>query len=77
MLAKPKSRPKGNKEEDVIDCEIFSVKFWNNHIPKLVLNEEGEYKSDRLNQLHMDYEDIRGAVVLKDPSYGDKQFFTI
>ena len=55
MLANPKSRPRGRKEEDVIDCEIFSVKFWNNHIPKLVLNDEGEYKSDRLNQLHMDY----------------------
>ena len=42
------------------------------------MNEDSmEYKSDKLNQLHMNYGDIRGAVVLKDPSYGDKQFFTI
>ena len=78
MLAKPKERSRGDEFEDFIDCEIFSVKFWNNHIPKLVMDEDSmEYKSDKLNQLHMNYGDIRGAVVLKDPSYGDKQFFTI
>ena len=41
-------------------------------MPKLITNEEGDIHSSQLNQLHMDYESIKGAVVLKDPSYGDK-----
>ena len=71
MLANPKSREReeGNM---VMDCEIFSVEFQNDHMPTLITNEEGDIQSSQLNQLHMDYESVKGAVVLKDPSYGDK-----
>ena len=41
-------------------------------MPTLITNEEGDIQSSQLNQLHMDYESVKGAVVLKDPSYGDK-----
>ena len=46
-------------------------------MPSLITNEEGDIQSSQLNQLHMNYESVKGAVVLKDPSYGDKQFFTV
>ena len=55
-----------------MDCEIFSVEFQNDHMPALVTNGEGDVQSSQLDQLHMDYESVKGAVVLKDPSYGDK-----
>ena len=55
-----------------MDCEVFSVEFEDDHVPKLITNEDGDIQSSQLNQLHMDYESIKGAVVLKDPSYGDK-----